>query len=107
MTTSNFERDGIPKISVFESIHGSYQQAAGKDIANPIATILSVEMMFEYSFNLMEEGKIIRDAVAASMEEGYVTTDNAEGKSYKTSEMGDWIAKWIENNWETNSHHPT
>ncbi len=84
--------------SVFEPIHGSYPQAAGKDIANPIATILSAAMMFEYSFNLMEEGKIIRDAVAASMEEGYVTTDIAEGKSYKTSEVGDWIANWIESN---------
>ena len=43
--------------SVFEPIHGSYPQAAGKDIANPIATILSAAMMFEYAFNLKEEGK--------------------------------------------------
>ncbi len=82
--------------SVFEPIHGSYPQAAGKDIANPIATILSAAMMFEYAFNLMDEGKIIRDAVAASMSEGYVTVDIAEGKSYKTSQVGDWIADWIE-----------
>ncbi len=81
--------------SVFEPIHGSYPQAAGKDIANPIATILSAAMMFEYAFNLMEEGKLIRDAVAASMAEGVVTVDIAEGKSYKTSEVGDWIANFI------------
>ncbi len=81
--------------SVFEPIHGSYPQAAGKDIANPIATILSAAMMFEYAFNLKEEGKLIRDAVAASMAEGVVTVDIAEGKSYKTSEVGDWIASWI------------
>ncbi|MGC9356014.1 MAG: 3-isopropylmalate dehydrogenase, partial [Mariniphaga sp.] len=84
--------------SVFEPIHGSYPQAAGKDIANPIATILSAAMMFEYAFNLPEEGKIIRDAVAASMAEGFVTEDIAEGQAYKTSEVGDWIAHWIEKN---------
>ena len=82
--------------SVFEPIHGSYPQAAGKDIANPIATILSAAMMFEYAFNLMDEGKIIRDAVAASMTEGMVTEDIAEGQAYKTSQVGDWIAAWIE-----------
>jgi len=84
--------------SVFEPIHGSYPQAAGKDIANPIATILSAAMMFEYAFELPEEGKLIRDAVAASMSEGFVTEDIAEGPSYKTSQVGDWIAHWIETN---------
>ena len=81
--------------SVFEPIHGSYPQAAGKNIANPVATILSAAMMFEYAFGLMAEGKLIRDAVAASMTEGVVTIDIAEGKSYTTSEVGDWVAAWI------------
>ncbi|RKD87852.1 3-isopropylmalate dehydrogenase [Mangrovibacterium diazotrophicum] len=81
--------------SVFEPIHGSYPQAAGKNIANPIATILSAAMMFEYAFDLMEEGKLIREAVDASMAEGVVTVDIAEGKSYSTSEVGDWIADYI------------
>lgn len=81
--------------SVFEPIHGSYPQAAGKDIANPIATILSAAMMFEYAFDLQAEGKLIRDAVAASMTAGYVTEDIAEGTAYKTSQVGDWIAEWI------------
>ena len=84
--------------SVFEPIHGSYPQAAGKDIANPVATILSAAMMFEYAFNLMEEGKAIRDAVAASLKAGFVTVDIAEGKSWKTSEVGDWIADYIKKN---------
>lgn len=84
--------------SVFEPIHGSYPQAAGKDIANPVATILSAAMMFEYAFSLMEEGKAIRDAVAASLTQGYVTEDISEGPAYKTSQVGDWIANFIENN---------
>ncbi|NOR76153.1 MAG: 3-isopropylmalate dehydrogenase [Draconibacterium sp.] len=81
--------------SVFEPIHGSYPQAAGKDIANPIATILSAAMMFEYAFELKEEGKLIRDAVAASITDNVVTEDISEGKAYKTSEVGDWIANYI------------
>jgi 3-isopropylmalate dehydrogenase len=78
--------------SVFEPIHGSYPQAAGKDIANPLATILSAALMFEYAFDLKEEGQVIRDAVNASLAAGIVTEDIAEqGKAYKTSEVGKWI----------------
>ncbi len=84
--------------SVFEPIHGSYPQAAGKDIANPIATILSAAMLFEYAFDLKEEGKIIRDAVNASLTQKFVTEDIAEGQAYKTSEVGDWIANYITKN---------
>ena len=81
---------------VYEPIHGSYPQAAGKDIANPLAAILSAAMMFEYSFGLMEEGRAIREAVAASIEEGVVTEDlSAGGKAFRTSEVGDWIAAHI------------
>ncbi len=82
--------------SLFEPIHGSYPQAAGKNIANPLATILSAAMMFEYAFGLMEEGKAIRAAVTASIEEGYVTEDLANGGSARsTSEVGDWVAAHI------------
>lgn len=82
--------------SVFEPIHGSYPQAAGKDIANPLATILSAALMFEYAFNAAEEGKLIREAVDASMAANVVTEDISEaGKAYKTSEVGDWIASYI------------
>ena len=84
--------------SVFEPIHGSYPQAAGKNIANPIATILSAAMMFEYAFDLKKEGKTIRDAVAASLDEKFVTEDIAEGEAQSTSAVGDWIAHWIEKN---------
>ncbi|MDA3927756.1 MAG: 3-isopropylmalate dehydrogenase [Prolixibacteraceae bacterium] len=81
--------------SVFEPIHGSYPQATGKDIANPIATVLSAAMMFEYAFDMKEEGALIREAVDASLAESYVTEDIAEGKSYKTSEVGTWLADYI------------
>jgi 3-isopropylmalate dehydrogenase len=78
--------------SVFEPIHGSYPQAAGKNIANPLATILSAALMFEYAFNLAEEGAAIRRAVAASMEAGVVTGDIARnGRAYTTSEVGDFV----------------
>ena len=80
--------------SVFEPIHGSYPQAAGKNIANPLATILSSALMFEYAFNLSDEGNAIRKAVEDSIIEKVVTEDIAErGKAFKTSEVGDWIAK--------------
>lgn len=82
--------------SVFEPIHGSYPQAAGKDIANPLATILSAALMFEYAFKLKDEGKLIREAVNASIDAGIVTEDIAQGgKAYKTSEVGKWIADYI------------
>lgn len=84
--------------SVFEPIHGSYPQAAGKNIANPLATILSAALMFEYAFDLKEEGALIRKAVDASMEQKIVTEDIAfDGKAYSTSEVGNWIVEYIKN----------
>ena len=79
--------------SLFEPIHGSYPQAAGKNIANPVAAILSAAMMFEYAFGMMDEGKAIREAVAASLEAG-MTTEDLGGRC-STSEAGDWIASRI------------
>ncbi|WP_320018075.1 3-isopropylmalate dehydrogenase [Labilibaculum manganireducens] len=84
--------------SVFEPIHGSYPQAAGKNIANPCATVLSAAMMFEYAFGLMKEGALIREAIDKSLEAGVVTEDIADGKkAYSTSEVGDWLANYIQN----------
>jgi 3-isopropylmalate dehydrogenase len=83
--------------SVFEPIHGSYPQAAGKNIANPVATILSAAMMFEYAFDLKTEGALIREAVSASLAAGAVTVDIADDKSkaLSTSAVGDWIVNYI------------
>jgi 3-isopropylmalate dehydrogenase len=83
-------------VSLFEPIHGSYPQATGKNIANPLATVLSAAMMFETAFGLHDEGAAIREVVNKSLEEGIVTEDLADGsKSYGTSEVGDWLAKNI------------
>ncbi|MFH0758558.1 MAG: 3-isopropylmalate dehydrogenase [Bacteroidota bacterium] len=79
--------------SVFEPIHGSYPQAAGKDIANPLATVLSAAMLLELALNLGSEAKAVRDVVDRSISEGIVTEDIAEGKAYKTSDVGDWLAE--------------
>ncbi len=84
------------KTSLYEPIHGSYPQAAGKDIANPLATVLSAAMMFEDAFGLQEEAKAIKDVVNRSLAEGVVTEDIAgKDKAYKTSEVGDWLAENI------------
>lgn len=79
-------------IGLFEPIHGSYPQAAGKNIANPMATVLSAAMMFE-NFGLQDEGKTIRTVVNVALNKGIVTEDLADGgKAYGTKEVGDWLA---------------
>jgi 3-isopropylmalate dehydrogenase len=79
--------------SLYEPIHGSYPQATGLNIANPLATVLSAAMMFEDAFGLKEEAEAIRAVVNKSLEQGIVTEDLvAKGaKAYKTSEVGDWL----------------
>jgi 3-isopropylmalate dehydrogenase len=80
------------KNALYEPIHGSYPQAAGKDIANPLATVLSAAMMFEDTFHLKEESKAIREVVNKSLEQGIVTEDlSGKNKAYKTSEVGNWL----------------
>ena len=81
---------------LYEPIHGSYPQATGLNIANPLATVLSAAMMFEMSFNLSEEGALIRKVVDAALTNGFVTEDLADGgKSYGTNEVGDYLVKLI------------
>ena len=85
---------------VYEPIHGSYPQAAGRNIANPLATILSAAMMFEYAFGLKQEGAAIRKAVSESIDRGFVTEDLVSSGAHPmgTSEVGDKVADLIENN---------
>lgn len=84
---------------VFEPIHGSWPQAAGLNIANPLAQILSVAMLLEY-FGLKEEGALVRRAVDASLEAGVRTPDIAApgAPTFGTREVGQWIVDFIEKN---------
>lgn len=84
------------KTPVFEPIHGSWPQAKGKNIANPLAQILSVAMLFEY-FNLAEEGSLIRKAVNASLDANVRTPEiQVEGGAhYGTDAVGRWIVDYI------------
>ncbi len=83
---------------VFEPIHGSWPQAKGKNIANPLAQILSVAMLFEY-FGLKEEGALVRKAVNASLDANVRTPEiQVEGGAhYGTKEVGSWIVDYIKN----------
>ncbi len=81
--------------SVFEPVHGSYPQAAGKNIANPLGMILSTALMLEEAFHLPTESHRIVEAVEKSLEEGIMTEDIADKNPCTTSEVGDWIAGYI------------
>ncbi|WP_422477966.1 3-isopropylmalate dehydrogenase [Pleomorphochaeta sp. DL1XJH-081] len=82
---------------MYEPIHGSAPDIAGKDLANPIATILSVAMMLRYTFTLSEEADAIEQAVGKVLDEGWRTGDiMSEGmKQVGTKEMGSLIARNI------------
>lgn len=81
---------------LFEPVHGSWPQAAGQNIANPVAQILCVAMLFEH-FGLAEEGRAVREAVAQSIEQGIRTPDIQKpgGPHYGTTQVGEWIVDYI------------
>jgi 3-isopropylmalate dehydrogenase len=82
---------------LYEPIHGSAPDIAGQDKANPLATILSVAMMFRYSFSLDDEARAIEDAVSEALRQGYRTSDiyTQGDKLLSCSEMGDLIVSLI------------
>jgi 3-isopropylmalate dehydrogenase len=90
---------GIPSdgtnrtFGLYEAIHGSAPTIAGKNLANPIATILSAAMMLRYSMNLPKEADLVEKAVNLTLENGYRTFDiMMDGKKkVGTKEMGDAI----------------
>ncbi|NFG27762.1 3-isopropylmalate dehydrogenase [Clostridium botulinum] len=88
---------GDGTLGMYEPIHGSAPDIAGKGIANPLATILSVAMMLRYSFNLESEANLIESSVLSVLKDGYRTGDiMSEGKvRVGTSEMGDLVCKKI------------
>ena len=88
---------GKTKLGLYEPSHGSAPDIAGKNIANPIATILSAAMMLRYSLDLDKEADAIEAAVAKVLKENYRTVDiMSEGMTEcSTSKMGDLIADRI------------
>ncbi|KAL7275180.1 3-isopropylmalate dehydrogenase [Rhizina undulata] len=84
--------DGVKRVNgIYEPIHGSAPDIAGKGIVNPIATILSSAMMLKYSFNLPEEAKAIEEAVRKVLDLGVRTGDI--GGTSNTQEVGDKVAE--------------
>ena len=81
---------------LFEPVHGSWPQAAGKNLANPVAQILSAAMLLEH-FGLNDEGACVRRAVDASLEANVCTPEIqvAGGPDYGPVEVGRWIADYI------------
>ena len=80
--------------ALFEPIHGSYPQAAGKDIANPLGSILSAAMMLDY-FNLKKEADLVRKAVEWTVTNLFVTKDIDPVNFYFTTTIGDLISDFV------------
>jgi 3-isopropylmalate dehydrogenase len=81
-------------VALFEPIHGSYPQAAGKDIANPVGSVLSAAMMLDY-FALNEEAALVREAVNWTLQNGFITKDIDSVNFYFTSTIGDLISDYV------------
>ena len=90
-------QEGVNIFGMYEPIHGSAPRRAGLNIANPIATILSMSMMLRYSFGLTREAQTVEAAVAEVLQQGYRTYDIMDEGKIKvgTKEMGDLIAKKV------------
>jgi 3-isopropylmalate dehydrogenase len=82
------------RTSLFEPIHGSYPQAAGKDIANPIGSILSAALLLEH-FSMHEEAALLREAVDWTLTNGFVSKDIESVNFYFTSTIGEMISDYI------------
>ncbi len=89
------------KSAVFEPIHGSFPQGAGKDIANPLASILSAAMLLEH-LGLYEEAEMVHEGVEKSLELGISTVDINPKQPFPTSKVGDFIVDYIYNPDDTN-----
>ncbi|WP_233900345.1 3-isopropylmalate dehydrogenase [Tenacibaculum piscium] len=87
--------------ALFEPIHGSFPQAKGKNIANPLASILSAAMLLKH-LELHEEAELIEKAVEKSLELGITTEDIHSDKNFGTSKVGDFIEDYIYNQEDSN-----
>ena len=86
--------------SLYEPVHGSAPDIAGKGIANPIASILSFAMCLKYSFNMDKESDLINQSVNKVLSDGYKTADliGDDNKKLSTVEMGDKIINQLKQN---------
>jgi len=82
--------------ALFEPIHGSYPQAAGKDIANPIGSILSAAMLLDH-FGLKNEAEAVRLGVEWTLLNGFVTKDIDTVNFYFTSTIGELVSDYVAN----------
>ena len=88
-------------VGMFEPIHGSFPQATGKNIANPLASILSAAMMLRH-LDLHKEAAAIENAVEKSLELGITTGDINPKKPFTTAKVGDFIADFLTHPEDTN-----
>jgi 3-isopropylmalate dehydrogenase len=82
------------KTALFEPIHGSYPQAAGKDIANPTGSVLSAAMLLDH-LGMKEEAEVVRDAVQWTLENNFVTKDIDPVNFYFTSTIGELLCDYV------------
>ena len=81
-------------VALFEPIHGSYPQAAGKDIANPVGSVLSTAMMLDY-LGMPQEAELVREAVNWTLQNSFVTKDIDPVNFYFTSTLGELISDYV------------
>lgn len=86
------------EVALYEPIHGSWPEAAGQNRANPIAAILSLAMLLDYSFGLKPESDLIREAVSYATQNNYLTEDLNPGDPKTCDEVGTRIAQYITEN---------
>jgi 3-isopropylmalate dehydrogenase len=85
---------GTGGLALFEPIHGSYPQAAGKDIANPVGSVLSAAMMLEF-LGMKEEADLVKEAVNWTLQYSFVTKDIDPVNFYFTSTIGELISDYV------------
>ena len=92
------------KVALFEPIHGSYPQAAGKDIANPLGSILSAAMLLDH-LQMHEEAVVVRKAVDWTLTNGFVSKDIDPINNYATTAIGEIISDFIEKKRDTEKNN--
>jgi 3-isopropylmalate dehydrogenase len=95
LPSASLGEPGTP--GLYEPVHGSAPDIAGKNIANPIATILSVGMMLRYSFDMPKQADLVENAIKRVLAEGYRTADIMQDgmKRVSTTQMGEQIIKTL------------